>query len=254
MAKSLSQLMTQIEKLKKEAESIQTGIVDRIRKEIAKHGLTADHLFGSSSASAAKPAKPTASKSAAGKSGASARFSDSDGNSWSGMGPKPAWLRAALDLGRSIEEFLSPGSAAGSAKKPAKSKSSKPVKFADDAGHTWGGVGKRPDWIRSALEAGKSLDDFLVGKSKPKAAAPAAAPAKKAKPAGKRAAPAKKAVAKSVAKPVAKSAAKPAAKKATAPVKAKPAPAGKKAAVKRVAAKKAKPAAAATPAADQPAA
>lgn len=259
MAKSLSQLMTQIEKLQKEAASIQSGIVDRIKKEIARHGLTADHLFGSSTPSAAsEKAKP--GKSKAGKTGA--KFADDQGNSWSGFGPKPGWLRAALDAGRSIQEFLAAGAASDSAptpkaKKPKAAKVVKDPKFADGNGNTWGGMGKRPDWIRAALDSGKSLDDFLVKKPA------SAAPAKKAKPAdpfvaktsaktsAKAAAPAKKAAKPAASKKTAGAAAKPASKASTktatkskAPAPAKKPAAKKAAAVKAAAAGKKKAAAA----------
>ena len=33
------------------------------------------------------------------------RYSDNAGNSWSGRGPKPKWLKAALDAGKSMEEL-----------------------------------------------------------------------------------------------------------------------------------------------------
>lgn len=36
------------------------------------------------------------------------------------------------------------------------------AKFSDEFGNTWGGIGKRPEWLRQALAAGKSLEDFLV--------------------------------------------------------------------------------------------
>lgn len=36
------------------------------------------------------------------------------------------------------------------------------VKFRNDSGGTWGGIGKRPQWLRDALAGGKSLQDFLV--------------------------------------------------------------------------------------------
>lgn len=36
------------------------------------------------------------------------------------------------------------------------------VKYRDDAGHTWAGRGKRPQWLREQLEAGRSLDEFRV--------------------------------------------------------------------------------------------
>ena len=37
-----------------------------------------------------------------------------------------------------------------------------PVRYRDAAGRTWTGVGKRPNWLRDALAAGASLDDFRV--------------------------------------------------------------------------------------------
>ncbi len=36
------------------------------------------------------------------------------------------------------------------------------VKFRNEAGGTWGGRGKRPQWLRDALAGGKSLSDFAV--------------------------------------------------------------------------------------------
>ena len=43
------------------------------------------------------------------------------------------------------------------AKPPAKA-----VKFKDDEGHTWGGIGKRPEWFKAALAAGKTPEDLLA--------------------------------------------------------------------------------------------
>ena len=40
--------------------------------------------------------------------------------------------------------------------------SAKAVKFKDDQGHTWGGMGKRPDWFKAALAAGKTPEDLLA--------------------------------------------------------------------------------------------
>jgi DNA-binding protein H-NS len=47
-------------------------------------------------------------------------------------------------------------------RKPKAAAAAKVVKFRDENGNTWGGRGKRPQWLRDALNAGKSLDDFLV--------------------------------------------------------------------------------------------
>ncbi len=190
MAKSLSKIMGQIEKLQKEAAAIQSTVIARIKREIAQHGLTAEHLFGSTDSTYVGNGRAAPTKSAPTKS-----------------------AKAKL---------------AGAAK---------PAKFADDQGNAWGGMGKRPQWIRDALASGRSLDEFLVGakKAAPAAkkarAAATATPVKAAKVAAKKkAAPAKKA-AKPIKASKAAVAAKPAAK---APVKkaAKAAPV-KKAAVKR---------------------
>jgi DNA-binding protein H-NS len=36
------------------------------------------------------------------------------------------------------------------------------VKFRDEQGRSWVGRGKRPQWLRDALAAGKKLEDFAV--------------------------------------------------------------------------------------------
>lgn len=50
----------------------------------------------------------------------------------------------------------------GKATKPAKTPS--PAKYRDDAGHQWTGIGKRPNWFKDALAAGKTAEDLLVNK------------------------------------------------------------------------------------------
>ncbi len=50
-------------------------------------------------------------------------------------------------------------------RKSGKTKAAKPAavaKFRDEAGNTWVGRGKRPQWLRDALAAGKTLKDFAV--------------------------------------------------------------------------------------------
>ena len=39
---------------------------------------------------------------------------------------------------------------------------SKTIRFADSRGNQWSGRGKRPEWIKAALKAGKTLDEFRV--------------------------------------------------------------------------------------------
>jgi len=73
----------------------------------------------------------------------------------------------AEDLGlapQSGRPAKAPGAAAKTRRKPARAKTVKAraVKFRDEAGRTWGGIGKRPQWLRDALAAGKTLQDFAV--------------------------------------------------------------------------------------------
>lgn len=183
MAKSLASIKSQIEKLQKQADSIQSTVISRIKREISQHGLTVDDLFGT-------------------------------------------------DI-RSVGNGLPAQS-----KKAAKSGSAKVAKFADGQGNTWGGMGKRPQWIHAALEAGRALEEFLVGNTAKPAEGPkvSAKRAKKAVPA-KKAALAKKVATKKAAATKAMPAAKAPAKKGPkAAVAAKP---SRKVAAKKVPAKKA---------------
>lgn len=50
--------------------------------------------------------------------------------------------------------------------------------YADTNGNTWAGRGKRPQWLREALEAGRSLDEFSTGKAAKKARVRGAASSK----------------------------------------------------------------------------
>lgn len=57
------------------------------------------------------------------------------------------------------------GAASTSKVKVAKKKTASVAKYADEAGHTWTGHGKRPGWFIAALESGKAADDLLVKKT-----------------------------------------------------------------------------------------
>ena len=47
-------------------------------------------------------------------------------------------------------------------RKPATARKPVPVKYRDEEGNTWTGRGKRPNWFKSALEAGKTPEDLAV--------------------------------------------------------------------------------------------
>lgn len=55
------------------------------------------------------------------------------------------------------------GAASGGAKKPAKSKSKAAAKYRGPNGELWaGGPGRKPEWVRAVLAAGKSVEDYRI--------------------------------------------------------------------------------------------
>jgi DNA-binding protein H-NS len=70
----------------------------------------------------------------------------------------------AEDLGFGGKKAKAAGKPASAVKRGARKavKAAAVVKFRNESGGTWGGRGKRPQWLRDALAAGKSLQDFAV--------------------------------------------------------------------------------------------
>ena len=55
------------------------------------------------------------------------------------------------------------GGTAGATKKAGKSKSSAPAKYRGPNGELWaGGPGRKPEWVRAVLAAGKSVEDYRI--------------------------------------------------------------------------------------------
>lgn len=164
MTQSYSQIQKQIEVLQRQADKLRDkeiqGVVARIKTAITHYGLSAEQLgFGTRSTSARK-----ARTASIGASNAAAKYGDGEGNYWSGRGPRPHWLRDALNAGRTLEEFAISSASAGAPPKKTKNGSKKrrasSVLYRDEAGHSWTGRGPRPGWLKDALAAGKTLEDL----------------------------------------------------------------------------------------------
>lgn len=55
------------------------------------------------------------------------------------------------------------GGIADNASKKSRPKSSAPAKYRGPNGELWGGgPGRKPEWVRAILAAGKSMDEFLI--------------------------------------------------------------------------------------------
>lgn len=74
-----------------------SAVIDKIKSLMAEHGVTLAELGAPRKAGrpAGKPTRKVAAK-----------YRDAaTGNSWSGRGLQPNWLKAALASGRTLEEF-----------------------------------------------------------------------------------------------------------------------------------------------------
>ena len=175
MTQTYSQLQNKIAKLQKAADALRqkevAGVVSRIKVAIEHYGLTARQLGladGPALGQAMTRAKPTKKARQSGKPAAATKhkYSNGNGQSWSGRGPRPRWLREAIAGGRALDEFLAtPGAPAKAIGAAAKTKTAKrrpsTVLYRDGAGNSWTGRGPQPRWMKEAIAGGKTLDELM---------------------------------------------------------------------------------------------
>ena len=169
MARTYAQLTKEIEALKARADDLRRkeagDVIERIKEAIEHYNLTAADLFGT------KGRRRTSGRKIASKgtrfAGSAAPYSDGAGNTWGGRGPRPKWLRDALAAGKQLSDFEAKSEAASHGtraprKAASKSKRRGAVKYRDDAGNAWTGVGRKPQWFVDALAAGKQPADLAA--------------------------------------------------------------------------------------------
>lgn len=138
MAKTVDQIRQQIARLQEQERALLqkevAGVVERIKAAVSHYGITPDQIFGTDTpvrkARAARKAglkvarkaktsvkppraattlegasKTKLTRSAKGTKVA-IKYRDDSGNGWSGRGSQPRWLRAAIEAGKKIEDFL----------------------------------------------------------------------------------------------------------------------------------------------------
>lgn len=89
-----------------------------------------------------------------------------------------AKIRAAIEAyGITRQDLFGTSAETAPRKQPRGPARAGKAKFSDGKGNTWVGRGKRPQWLRDALESGAKLEDFLGRASSPatQSGAPAAA-------------------------------------------------------------------------------
>lgn len=119
MAKTYVQVQRQIEQLQKQADQLRKkeadGVRARIQEAITVYGFGADDFdFAGKPRRAASAAgkvadrrgpKPAAKARVKAKAPAVAKYKDDQGHTWGGRGPRPAWFKAALEAGKTLEEL-----------------------------------------------------------------------------------------------------------------------------------------------------
>lgn len=100
--RKLEQQQAELERqIAQSQQAEKAGAVEKAKAIMAEYGLTIEDL----QETARRGRKPGAKSTTAG-SKVAAKYRDSaTGNSWSGRGLQPKWLKAALAEGRKIEEF-----------------------------------------------------------------------------------------------------------------------------------------------------
>ena len=98
---TVAELLAQKAALEKQIAEAQreqkSGAIAQIKALMADHGLSLADLSGRAAASGARGPR------AGGK--VAAKYRDAFGNSWSGRGLQPKWLKAAIAGGRSLGDF-----------------------------------------------------------------------------------------------------------------------------------------------------
>ena len=123
---TLQQVRKQIADLREREQQLMQaevgGVISRIKEAIAYYSITPEQLFGDARADAGESSRRGRRGRKAGEEFATAKrasprksskkgykvpvkFRDEQGNTWTGRGNQPLWLRAAIESGRKLEDF-----------------------------------------------------------------------------------------------------------------------------------------------------
>lgn len=102
-----AQVQEQIAKLQAQAAELRKAevesVIARIHEAIDHYQLTPADIFGRKAKTATTSTARPKRKSSAKKSGV--LYKDAEGNTWGGRGPRPAWIKAHLEAGKTLDEL-----------------------------------------------------------------------------------------------------------------------------------------------------
>lgn len=104
------ELMAQIEALQKQAEEVRqteiAGVIAEIRQKIQDYDLTAADL----GFAVATPVKTGPASRSDKRAAVKPKYQDpASGKTWTGRGVMPKWMKTAVDVGQSRDDFLIQG-------------------------------------------------------------------------------------------------------------------------------------------------
>lgn len=107
---TLAELLAQKAALEEQIAEVQrterAAAIAQVRALMAEHGLTWQDIGGGPGRAAATPPARSGRSSPAAVPRVAPKYRDPESQAtWSGRGLKPRWLSAALDAGRSLDEF-----------------------------------------------------------------------------------------------------------------------------------------------------
>ena len=100
---TLQELLAQKAELERKIQETQRnerqGAIDKVRALMAEFGLSVEDLGGKATSTGRKKASGDGTRKAA------VKYRDAAGNTWSGRGLQPRWLKEALGSGKSLADF-----------------------------------------------------------------------------------------------------------------------------------------------------
>ena len=100
---TLQELLAQKADLERKIQETQRherqSAIEKVRALMAEFGLSVEDLNGKSASTSSRK------KSSDGTRKAAVKYRDAAGNTWSGRGLQPRWLREALSQGKSLNDF-----------------------------------------------------------------------------------------------------------------------------------------------------